>query len=50
VRSVVVVLLIGLAVGVIVYLATGGHVIFLPLVFLPLVFFLPSGRSRGRRY
>jgi hypothetical protein len=45
-RDVVLVLLIGLAVAAIVYAATGGHVFFLPLVFLPLIFFWPGGRSR----
>jgi hypothetical protein len=49
VRAGVLLLLIGLAVAVIVYVATGGHVVFLPLVFLPFVFFWPGGRRRGRR-
>lgn len=42
------VLLIGLAVGVIAFAATGGHVIFLPLIFVPLVFFWPRRRRDQR--
>jgi hypothetical protein len=48
-RGGVLVLLIGLAVAVIVYVATGGHVFFLPLIFLPFVFFWPRGRGHHRR-
>jgi hypothetical protein len=41
-------LLLGLLVAVVVYLATAGHVLFLPLLlFVPLTFF--GGRRRGRR-
>ena len=40
--------LAGLAVGVIVFLATGGHVLFLPLVLvLPLIGFWGTRRRRG---
>jgi hypothetical protein len=38
-------LLIGLLVAAVVFLATSGHVIFLPLLFVPLAF-LPFGRRR----
>jgi hypothetical protein len=41
-------LLIGLAVAAIVYAVSGGHVIFLPLLFVPLAFF-SFGRRRRRR-
>ena len=41
-----VVLMLGLTIGAIVYLATSGRVIFLPLVFVPLVFLWPRGRDR----
>ena len=41
-------LLIGLAVAAIVYAATGGHVIFLPLLFVPLAFFSLGRRGRRR--
>ena len=49
VRSVVAVVLVGIAIGAIVFLATGGRVIFLPLVFLPFVMFWPGGRNRRFR-
>jgi hypothetical protein len=43
-------LLIGLAIAVVLFFATGGHLIFLPLFFvLPLGFF-GFGRRRGRRW
>ena len=48
-RAGVLVLLIGLAVAAIVYLATGGHLIFLPLLFLPFVVFRPRDHGRQRR-
>jgi hypothetical protein len=48
-RAGVLVLLIGLAVAAIVYLATGGQVIFLPLLFLPFVVFRPRDHGRQRR-
>jgi hypothetical protein len=48
-RAALTLLLIGLAVGVVAFVATGGHVVFLPLVFVPLVFFWPLGRRRDRR-
>jgi hypothetical protein len=44
----ILVLLIGLAVAAIVFVATSGHVVFLPLVFLPFVFIRPPGRGRRR--
>jgi hypothetical protein len=44
-----VVILIGLAIGATVFLATGGHVIFLPFVFVPFVFLWPLGRRRRDR-
>ena len=43
------VILIGLAIGAIVFLATGGRVVFLPFVFLPFVFLWPFSR-RSRRW
>jgi hypothetical protein len=43
----VILLAIGLAVGLVVFVATSGHVLVLPLVFVPLVVFWP--RDRGRR-
>ena len=46
VKGAFVVLLLGLTIGAIVYLATSGRVIFLPLVFVPLVFLWPRGRDR----
>jgi Flp pilus assembly protein TadB len=49
-RAALVFLLIGLAVAVIIFVATSGRVIFLPLIFLPLVFFWPRRRSRDRRF
>jgi hypothetical protein len=39
-------LLIGLAIGVIVYVASSGHVIFLPLIFLVPLGWLFRGRRR----
>jgi hypothetical protein len=36
----------GVAFAAIVYVATGGHVFFLPLVFVPLVFFWPRRPDR----
>ena len=39
-------LLIGLAIAAVVFLATGGHVVFLPLFFIPLGLF---GFGRRRR-
>ena len=43
-------LAIGLAVAVIVFVLTGGHVLFLPLLFLPLgLFSFGHRRSRRRR-
>jgi hypothetical protein len=50
VRAGIVILLIGLAVAVIVFVATSGRVIFLPLIFLPFVFFWPRRRSRDGRF
>jgi hypothetical protein len=44
----ILVLLIGLAVAAIVFVATSGHVVFLPLVLLPFVFIRPPGRGRRR--
>ncbi len=41
-------LAVGLAVAVIVFVATGGHVLFLPLLFLPLGLF-SFGHRRSRR-
>ena len=41
-------LAIGIAIAVIVYVATGGHVIFLPLLFLPLGLFTFGNRRRAR--
>jgi hypothetical protein len=46
----VILLLLGLAVAAIVFLATGGHVLVLPLFFiLPLGFFGLGRRRRGER-
>ena len=42
-------LAIGLAVAVIVYVATGGHVVFLPLLFIPFGLFTFGHRRRRRR-
>jgi hypothetical protein len=41
------VLAVGLVVAVVIFVATSGHVVFLPLVFVPLVFLWPrrDGRS-----
>ena len=41
-------LAIGIAIGVIVFIVTGGHVLFLPLLFLPLGLF-GFGQRRRRR-
>jgi hypothetical protein len=38
--------LVGLAIAALVFVITGGHVVFLPLVFLPVVFFWPRRRDR----
>lgn len=43
-------LAIGLAVAFLVFLITAGHVIFLPLLFLPLGLFRFGHRRRHRRY
>jgi hypothetical protein len=40
------VLAIGLAIAVIVFVASGGHVLFLPLLFLPLGLFSLGHRNR----
>lgn len=42
-------LLIGLAIALIVYVLSGGHVIFLPLLFLPMLF-LGGRRRRASRW
>jgi hypothetical protein len=47
-RGGVLVLLIGVAAAVMVYVATGGQLFFLPLVFLPFVYFWPGSRRRQR--
>ncbi len=39
-------LAIGLAVAIVVYVATGGHVLFLPLLFIPLGIFTFGGRRK----
>jgi hypothetical protein len=39
-------LAIGLAVAIVVYVATGGHVLFLPLLFVPLGIFAFGNRRR----
>jgi hypothetical protein len=49
VKGAFLVLLTGLAVGAIIFLATGGHVIFLPLIFVPLVFVWPRRRHDQRQ-
>jgi len=41
-------LAIGLAIALIVFVATGGHVLFLPLLFLPLGLFGFGHRRRNR--
>jgi uncharacterized membrane protein YccC len=43
-------LMLGLAVALLVFLLTAGHVIFLPLLFLPLGLFGFGHRRRHRRY
>jgi hypothetical protein len=40
---------IGLLIAVVVFAATGGHVLFLPLLFLPLGLFSFRRRRRGHR-
>jgi ABC-type polysaccharide/polyol phosphate export permease len=48
-RTVLIGLAVGLAVAIVVFVATGGHVIFLPLLFVPLaVFSAGFRRSRPR--
>jgi hypothetical protein len=42
-------LAIGLAIGLVVFLVTAGHVIFLPLLFVPFGL-LSYGRRRRRRF
>jgi hypothetical protein len=39
-------LALGLAVALVVYVVTGGHVLFLPLLFIPLGLFAFGGRRR----
>jgi hypothetical protein len=46
VRSAVLLFLVGLVVAVIVFVATSGHVLFLPLILFPLVLSWPLGRRR----
>jgi uncharacterized membrane protein YccC len=43
-------LALGLAIALVVFLVTAGHVIYLPLLFLPLGFFGFGHRRRHRRY
>jgi len=43
------VLAIGLAIAVIVFVATAGHVVFLPLLFLPIGLFSLGHRRRQRQ-
>jgi hypothetical protein len=43
------VLAIGLAIAVIVFVVSGGHVLFLPLLFLPLGLFSLGHRNRRQR-
>jgi uncharacterized membrane protein YccC len=43
-------LALGLAIALVVFLVTAGHVILLPLLFLPLGFFGFGHRRRHRRY
>jgi hypothetical protein len=47
VRAALITLLAGLTIAVIVDVATGGHVILLPLIFVPLLFFWPVSRKRS---
>jgi hypothetical protein len=44
------VLAIGAAIALLVFLVSGGHVIFLPLLFLPLGLFSLGHRRRRRRH
>jgi hypothetical protein len=46
VRTILFGIAIGLAVAIVVYVATGGHVLFLPLLFIPLCFFAFGRRGR----
>jgi hypothetical protein len=39
-------LAIGLAIGIVVFVVSGGHILFLPLVFIPLVLFGFGNRRR----
>jgi hypothetical protein len=43
-------LAIGIAIAVVVYVATRGHVFFLPLLFIPLGLFSFGRRRRNRRF
>jgi hypothetical protein len=43
-------LALGLGIAILVFLVTAGHVIFLPLLFLPLGLFGIGHRRRHRRY
>jgi hypothetical protein len=43
-------LAIGLAVAVLIFVVTGGHVLFLPLLFIPLGLFSFGHRNRQRRW
>jgi hypothetical protein len=47
VRGPLLALAVGLLVAVVVFVATRGHVVFLPLLLVPLVFVWPRGR-KGR--
>jgi uncharacterized membrane protein YccC len=47
VRGAFVVLAVGLVVAMVIFVATSGHVVFLPLVFIPLVFFWPRRDRRS---
>jgi hypothetical protein len=49
VRAGIVVLLVGLAIAVLVFVATSGGVVFLPLIFLPCLFFWPRRSDRDDR-
>jgi hypothetical protein len=40
-------LALGLAVAIVVFVATGGHVLFLPLLFIPLGIFTFGGRRKS---
>jgi hypothetical protein len=43
-------LALGAAIALIVFLVTGGHIVFLPLLFVPLGLFSFGHRRRQRRY